>query len=222
MEIIDAIQSRKSIRGYKPDPVPREILEEIIGIATRSPSAMNTQPWEITVVTGEALDNIRRDNVEKLVSGVEPNADVPIAPFEGVYRQRQVDLAIQLFQLLGIAREDKEKRAEWMKMSPRYFNAPAAIFISVDSSMQNFPSPFDLGALSQTICLVALNYGLGTCIEGMGVFWPDVVKKYAKIPESKRLVMSIAIGYPDWDFPGNKLETQRLPLEDVVSWCGFD
>ena len=222
MDVLEAIRSRKSVRGYKPDPVPRKVLEEIIGIATRSPSAMNTQPWEITVVTGEALDNIRRDNVEKLVSGVEPSSDVPIGPFDGVYKQRQVDLAIQLFALLGIAREDKEKRAAWMQMSPRYFDAPATIFICVDSSMQEFPSQFDLGALSQTICLVALNYGLGTCIEGMGVFWPDVVKKYANIPETKRLVMSIAIGYPDWDFPANKLETPRLPLEDVVTWCGFD
>jgi len=222
MEVLEAIRSRKSIRGYKPEPVPKEILREIIGIATRSPSAMNTQPWEITVVTGEVLDNIRRGNVDRLVSGAEPNSDAPLGSFEGKYKQRQVELAVQLFQLLGIAREDREKRAEWLKMSPRYFDAPAVIFISVDSSLQDFPSRFDLGAISQTICLTALNYGLGTCIEGMGVFYPDVVKKFANIPETRRLVISIAIGYPDWDFPANKLESQREALEDVVTWCGFD
>ena len=135
MNILEAINSRKSIRGYKPDPVHREILAEIIDIATRSPSAMNTQPWEITLVTGEILDSIRRGNVEMLTSGAAPHPDVPLEAFEGEYRQRQVGLAVQLFQLMGIAREDKEKRASWLERGFRFFDAPAAIILSVDKSV---------------------------------------------------------------------------------------
>lgn len=222
MDVLEAIRSRKSIRGYKPDPVPEEILREIIGIATRSPSGVNTQPWEITITTGEVLDNIRRGNVEKMVLGVEQHWDVPLASFEGKYKQRQVEVAIQLYALLGIAREDKEKRDEWVKKCARYFDAPAAIFLYSDRSVQEASSQFDIGAITQTICLAALNYGLGTCIEGIGVWYPDVVKKFAKIPQTKRLVISIAIGYPDWDFPANQLESKREALENVVTWCGFD
>ena len=92
MDIIDAIRSRKGIRGYKPDPVPEEVLREILDIARRAPSQMNSQPWEITVVTGEVLDNIRKGNIEMLTAGVEPNPEVTHKPFEGEYRQRQVDL----------------------------------------------------------------------------------------------------------------------------------
>jgi nitroreductase len=222
MDLIEAIRTRKSIRGYRPDPVPKEVLQSVLDIATRSPSAMNTQPWEVTVVTGEALDNIRRGNIEKLESGVAPGPELTMKPFEGVYRQRQVELAVQIFQLMGIAREDREKRAEWMKKGFRFFDAPAAFILSVDKSIGPWWELFDLGAFSQTICLAALERGLGTCIEDQGVMYPDVIRKYTGIPESKRIVICIPVGYPDRDFPANKLESKREPVEAVTTWCGFD
>ncbi len=222
MDIVEAVRSRKSIRRYKPDPVPKEILSEILAIATRSPSAMNTQPWEITVVAGEVLDKIRKGNVEKLASGAAPNPDVPYKPYEGIYRERQVELAIQIFGLMGIAREDKEKRAEWGQRGFRFFDAPALIILSADKSVDESRASFDIGAISQTICLAALNYGLGTCIEDQATMFSEVVRKFTGIPESKCMVIGIAIGYPDWDFPANKLESKREPVENVATWCGFD
>jgi nitroreductase len=153
---------RKSIRGYKPEPVPKEVIWEILDIATRSPSALNEQPWEITVVTGKVLEDIKRGNVEMLASGTLPNPDVPMRPLEGVYKERQVELAKQIFLLMDIAREDKEKRAEWMQRGFRLFDAPAAIILSADRSIDELRTQFDLGIFSQTICLAALNYGLAT------------------------------------------------------------
>ena len=222
MDVIEAIRTRKSIRGYKTDPVPKEILKEILDVAARAPSSMNTQPWEVAIITGEVLDNIKRSNIEMLMSGTMPNPDMPGEAYEGVYRQRQVDVAVQLFQLMGIAREDKERKAEWMQRGFRFFDAPAAIILSVDRSLNESRSLFDIGTISQTICLTALNYGLGTCIEGQGVMYPEVVRKYAGIPESKRILICIAIGYPDWDFPANKVESKREPVESIATWCGFD
>jgi len=222
MDVIEAIRTRKSIRGYRSDPVAKEVLQGVLDIATRSPSAMNTQPWEITVVTGEALDNIKRGNIEKLESGVAPSPDLTVQPFEGVYRQRQVELAVQIFQLMGIAREDREKRAEWMKRGFRFFDAPAVFILSVDKSIGPWWELFDLGAFSQTICLAALEYGLGTCIEDQGVMYPDVIREHTGIPESKRIVICIPVGYPDWDCPANRLESKREPVEAVTIWLGFD
>ncbi len=221
MDVVEAIKRRKSIRNYKATPVPKQVLWELLTVARRSPSALNTQPWEITVVSGEVLENIKKGNLEKLAAGVMPAPEVPESRFQDKYRQRQVGLAIQLFQLMGIAREDKEKRAEWIKRGYYFFNAPAAIFITMDKSLDALYSRFDLGAIAQTICLAALNYGLDTCIHGQGVSFPDVVRKYAGIPESKRLEICISIGYPDGDFPANKLESMREPLENFVTWCGF-
>ena len=220
MDIIEAIRSRKSIRGYKPDPVPKEVLREILEIATRAPSGLNIQPWEITVVTGKVLDNIRQGNIEMLYSGVTANRDIPARLFEGKYRERQVGLAIELFKLMGIAREDKVKRAEWMQRGFRFFDAPAALFLSIDKSLGEFMPLMDIGSIMQTICLTALHYGLGTCIEDQGIIFPEVVRKFTDIPETKRIIICIAIGYPDWDFPANKVESAREPLDNIVTWCG--
>ncbi len=223
MDIIDAIRSRKSIRGYKTAPVSKGILREILDVATHTPSTLNTQPWEITVVTGEVLDNIRQGNIEMLSSGATPNPETIYKPFEGKYKQRQVDLAIQIFNLMGIAREDKVKRAEWMQRGFRLFDAPAAFILSMDKSLdESTLNLLDIGAITQTICLTALNYGLSTCINDQGVMFPEVVRRFTHIPESRRMVICITIGYPDWDFPANKVETKREPVDNVVTWCGFN
>jgi nitroreductase len=223
MELIDAIQSRKSIRRFLPDLVSKDILRDILNIASRSPSAMNTQPWEITVVTGHILDKLKAANIQVVSSGIPPHPETPHANFQGDYRQRQVDLAIEIFKLMGISREDKQKRNEWAQRGFRYFDAPAVIFITMDRLLDDSPMSFmDIGALVQTICIAARSYGLGTCIEEQGVMYPDIVRQITNIPAYKRLMISIAIGYPDSDFPANRLVTKRLPLENVVSWLGFD
>ena len=222
MNILESIKTRKSIRHFQPAPVPKEILEEVISIASRSPSAMNIQPWEIMVVAGDVLENIKKGNLEKLTAGEPPAPEIPEPRFEGEYRRRQVELAIQIFQLMGIAREDKEKKADWFARGFRFFDAPATIIVLMDKSLDQLYSQFDMGSIAQTICLVAMNYGLGTCIQMQGISYPDVVRKFAPIPESKRMVVCIPIGYPDWDFPVNKLESKREPLDNFVTWCGFD
>ena len=221
MDLIEAVQSRRSIRGFKPDPVPREVLSEILKIASRAPSAMNTQPWEITVLTGQVLEDIKRGTMEMLKSGAPPVRDVPGHTYDGVYKQRQVELAIGLFQLLGIAREDKEKRTEWMQRGFRQFDAPAAIIIVQDESLTGSGPLMDIGSVMQSICLAAVKHGLGTCIAKQGVYYPGVLRKIAGIPESKKIVIAIAIGYPDWDFPANAVETERESVEEITTWVGF-
>ncbi len=220
MDVIEAIRSRKSVRKFKPTPIPRAILEELLDVSIQAPSAMNTQPWEITVITGEALENLRKGNIEAYNFRVEPHPEAPHGVYQGVYRQRQVELAIQIFQLMGIAREDKKKRAEWGQRGFRFFDAPAIIILSTDKSLDGSTlAVMDIGAIMQTICLVALKHGLGTCIEDQGIMYPEVVRQFTGIPESSRIMICIAIGYPDWDFPANKLKSPREPLEKVVKWC---
>jgi nitroreductase len=224
MDVIEAVKTRKSIRGYKPDPVPRQVLEQILELASRAPSAMNTQPWEFTVLTSGVLENVRRSNIDLLNSGVPPSPEHVVTswPKESIYRQRQVDLAKQLFQLMDIPREDKEKRAKWLERGFRYFDAPAAIIICTDRCLSESGPLLDIGAVIQTICVTALHFGLGTCIEDQGTMYPNVLRKYAHIPESKRIIAAIAIGYPDWDFPANKVESGREPIKNLTTWLGFD
>ena len=221
MDLIEAIQSRKSIRGFKPDPVPRKVLKEIIEVACRAPSSLNAQPWECTVVAGEVVAKIKQANVERFASGVAPHPDLDWHErLTGKYRERQVALGIQLFQLMGIAREDTEKKIEWTKRGFRFFDAPAAIILSIDESLRDV-AQFDIGTLTQTIALAALSHGLGTCIQGQGLMYPEVIRKFTGIAECKRLSINLAIGYPDWDFPANKVQSEREPVESITTWCGI-
>ncbi len=222
MDVLKALQTRKSIRGYKPDPVPKEIIAKVLEVATRAPSALNTQPWQITVISGKVLDEIRQENIKALNVGTGSAQEIIRKPFEGIYRKRQVDLAIQIFQLMGIARDDKEKRAQWMMRGFRYFDAPAAIVLSLDKSMDSTLALCDIGILCQSICLAALEFGLGTCIEDQGILFPDILRKLAGIPEFNLPIMCLAIGYPDWDFPANKLVTPREALNNNTKWYGFE
>ncbi|MGB2688311.1 MAG: nitroreductase family protein [Desulfobacterales bacterium] len=224
MNIIEAIRTRKSIRDFTADPVPQHILRKIIEVASHAPSAENSQPWEFTIVAGDILDTIRTANIEKLKSKAPPHPDLPAKglPPDSVYRRRQIEIAKQLFGLMDIPRGDIEKRDRWMALGFRFFNAPAAIVISIDRSL-SYPRPiFDIGSVTQNICLAALHYGLGTCIANQGIAYPEVLHEFAGIPESKRIVISIAIGYPNWNFPANAVVSKREPIENISTWIGFE
>ena len=219
MDLVESIKSRKSIRGYKPTPVPQETLTQILEIATRAPSATNTQPWKFTILGGKTLERLKNDLQHQALAGVEPHPDFGLNPhLTGVYRNRQVEVGKSLFQLMGIAREDKKKRTEWELKMLRFFDAPNAIIISLDEEASSFLYVFSLGAVSQTIALAALNFGLGTCIEYIPVHYPEIVRQITGIPESQKIAIGIAIGYPDWDFSANKFQSKREPLANIATW----
>lgn len=223
MQITEAIRSRISIRGFKPDPVSKETLREILETAGQAPSAMNVQPWEFTVITGEVLNRIRSVIVEKLNCGApaKPEHSVVGWPKDSIYRQRQVNLAKQIFSLMDIKRGDKEKRASWIERGFRFFDAPTAIVITTDRILDESTPLIDIGAVMQSICLAALDHDLGTCIEDQGVMYPDVLRELAGIPKTRRIVIAIAIGYPDPDFPANRLAATREPVDSITQWVGF-
>lgn len=218
MDVFDAIASRRSIRKFKAEPVSRELVRRILGAAIRSPSAKNSQPWEFFIVDGAALEDLKKANVAAFNAGRFPRSEVPQVTFQGIYRERQIELAVRLFRLMGIKREDKDKRKEWEQRGFRYFDAPAAIFLTIDRSVDSTMTFLDMGAVMQTICIAATGLGLGTCIEDQGAMFPDLVRNQLGLPASKRIVICIAIGYPDQDFPANKLETTREPVRNLATW----
>ena len=225
MDIVEAIRRRKSIRKFTSDPIPKDVLKDILETAQWAPSAENTQPWAFYVLAGDVLDTIRKENIEKLQAMTLPPEEMAHIlvdrPRGSIYRKRQVDIAKQLFRLMDIPREDRDKRAAWMERGFRYFDAPVAIVIVADRSLPIHGTYLDVGAVMQNICLAALHHGLATCIENQGITYADVVRKHANIPEEKRLMAAIAIGYPDWDFPANHVQSERESIDRVVTWCGI-
>jgi len=223
MELTQAIKSRMSIRKFKPDPVPQELVAGILDLACRAPSAMNTQPWEFVVLTGEELDRVKEDNVRLVRENASSKPDHAAAgwPRDSVFRQRQVELAKELFRLMDIGREDTKKRQAWTERGFRFFDAPVAIIICVDAMLSETGPLLDIGAVMQNICLAAVDFGLGTCIEDQGVMYPDMLRQQVGIGQDKRILISIALGYPDWDFPANRLVTSRVDVDQCTTWLGY-
>jgi len=224
MQFSQLIQARKSIRGYLPLPVPRDLIDAIIEVAKWAPSSMNTQPWHVHVVTGEHLDRIRKGNSENMLAGVPPKRDFPMKEaYDGLHRKRQIDVAVQLFDAMGIARDDKARRMDWVMRGFRQFDAPVSLVLTYDKYLEPAAiSQFDLGAFSHAIVLAAWEHGLGCVINGQGIMQSHVVREHAGIPDDQNIMICIAMGYPDESFVANTVKSVREDNSRFVRYVGFD
>ena len=224
MRYEEVINDRRSARGYLDKPVPKEVLEEVIKLATRAPSSMNTQPWHFHVITGIALDNIRKENTKRNVEGVPPSREIrPPMGYEGVHRERQIEIAIQLFKEMGIERDDKEARQDWVLRGFRQFDAPVAIIVTFDKELKDEDiSKFDCGAAVNGLVNAGWSKGLGSVINSQGIMQSPVVREYAKIPDDQVIMICVAMGYPDDNFPANKVVSKRRPVSEVATFVGFE
>jgi nitroreductase len=224
MEYEQLVNTRRSVRGYKKDPVPREVIDEIISVAKGAPSSMNTQPWHVHVLTGEALDEVRRRNMEGMAAGAAVKRDiVSHGAYEGPHRFRQVEIAKQLFAAMGIERDDKERRQDWVLRGFRQFDAPVSLVLTYDRELDpGAVVHFDLGALSYGIVLAAWDRGLGTVVNGQGIMRSDIVREVVNIPEEEVIMTAIAMGYPDDSFSANAVKSHREANESFVRYHGFE
>ena len=222
MELIEAILSRRSIRAFKPDPVPKELLIKLLAIATRAPSAVNLQPWEFFIISGDALNKVKAAYLKDYRLRKLPNPDVPvgqtrdIAPvLEGVYKERQVALAKQIFEILHI---NKKNKKNWSEKMVQFYDAPAVIVLVVDKTIQSDWPILDIGLVTENIALAAPELDLGTCIMRAIVDYPEQLRKIAGIPESKRIIIGLAVGYPDWNHPIARIKTDRERVENIITF----
>ena len=215
---------RRSIRGYRNQPVPRAVLEEIITIAQRAPSSMNTQPWHFHVLTGAPLERIRAGNTAKMMAGSAIDREITLNHgYEGTHRDRQVEIAVQLFEAMGIARDDKARRQDWVMRGFRQFDAPVSVVITIDRELANDTiAHFDCGAVTYGLVLAAWSKGLGTVINGQGIMQSSVVRENADIPADQVIMTCVAMGYPDQDFVANHVQSRRADTGAVASFVGFD
>ena len=223
MEYDEVVMGRRSIRGYKKDPVPKDLIREIVQMAGRAPSSMNTQPWHFHVVTGEALDKIREGNTERNIGGVPPSREIrQHGRYEGVHRDRQKEIAVQLFDSMGIAWGDKERRQDWVLRGFRQFDAPVSIVVTFDKDLENNDiAIFDCGAVTNALVNAAWSRGLGAVINGQGIMQSPVVREHAKIPDDQIIMSCVAMGFPDDSFSANAVVSTRRGVDDVVNFVGF-
>ncbi|HEY8617412.1 nitroreductase [Phenylobacterium sp.] len=224
MEYDEVVLGRRSIRGYKPDPVPRALIEEILALAMRAPSSMNSQPWNFYVVTGEPLARIRAGNTERMLAGVPQSREFRTGPaFAGAHRERQVAVAKQLFGAMGIAREDAERRQDWVMRGFRQFDAPVCVIVTYDRALDGSDdSPFDCGAVTNALVNAAWSRGLGCVINSQGIMQSPVVREHAGIAADQVIMKAIALGWPDETFPANAVVSERKRVDEAATFVGFD
>jgi nitroreductase len=219
MEIFQAVTMRRSIRRFKPDPVPEPLLREILEAARWSPSWGNTQPWEILVVTGAALDRFQKANRQHLLDGVIPDPDTPMPEaWPEPLKQRYGDVGKQVLTALEIPRGDKEARLRYAGDMFAIFSAPSLLLFCVDRGIPREYAMLDTGAVMQTVCLLAHARGLGSCILAASVRYPALIREIIPIPETKAVIIGVAVGYPDGEAPVNKFTRERANLDAFTLW----
>ncbi len=219
MELLEAVQTRKSIRAFKAEAVPKVVITQVLETARWSPSWGNTQPWELVVVQGAKVKELTAEMLAAYKERVKPNPDVAMpASFPDVYKERYMACAAGLFGQMGVARDDKARRIAHMENMTAGFGAPALIYVIFNADLAEPYTMFDLGAITHAICLAAHGLGLGTCIEAQLALYPDIVRKHLGLGRSHKIVVGLALGYPDPGAAANEFRTEREPLEKFVQW----
>jgi len=217
MELWQAIRERKSIRAYKRDPIPKETLEEILRLTIHAPSAINLQPWEFIVVTGEEKERLGRKLIkayrEKQISCSPEN----VKPLPETYRQRGIASSESMepyLKQIGVSFKQFTNEG-----SCNFYGAPVAIIICLDDSFSK-ARIVDIGVALGYLVLTAHGFGLATCPIGLITAYEDEIKDLLNIPENKNVIIGIALGYPDWENPVNRYKSPRENLDKLVRWIG--
>lgn len=216
MDLNLAMTQRRSVRAFLPQPVDRPVLEEIIAQARWAPSWGNTQPWEFTVVSGQTVKKITADLQAAVGSGEAERPDVEMpAEFPEPLMGRYRTLGMNLFDVLGIERDNKEKRLAHYLRNFGAFDAPHLVYIAIRDDLTPY-SIFDAGAAAYAVTLAAHQRGVGTCELAALVRYSDLVRRHVDFPAGRRLVIGLALGYPDPDHPANTFEPDRQPLDELA------
>ncbi len=213
-----AVTGRRSVRRFLPDAVSLETVESILDEAARAPSGTNTQPWRVHVVAGAARDRLA-DAVVAAAEAGEHSPEYEYAPDEWFepYLGRRRKIRYDPSGLLGIAREDRDRRKAQHLRNFTLFDAPVGLFFTMDRRF-NHGSWLDMGMFIQNVMLLARGHGLETCPQASWLGHGAVVHRELGIPDDHVMVSGMALGHADLEAPENALETERVPAADFTTF----
>ena len=212
----EAITSRRSIRAFRPDPVPRETVERILEVASRAPSGTNTQPWQVVVLTGEAKAGLTRkilaafDDPAHAAQHTEEYAYYP-TEWRSPYIDRRRKVGWDLYGLLGIGKTDKAAMHAQHGRNYAFFDAPVGLIFTIDRIMQQ-GSWLDYGMFLQNVMVAARARGLDTCPQQAFAPFHRIIEQHLELPPERMVVCGMALGWADTDAVVNRLVTERAPV----------
>ena len=219
MTVEEAVAGRRSIRAFLPKPVPRELIERVLEIAGRAPSGSNVQPWHVWVLQGAVRDEICREAVGRYDRGEVGQREYNYYPvkWREPYLARRRACGWGLYGTLGIGREDKGRMHAQHARNFAFFDAPVGLVFSIDRDLEK-GSWLDYGMFLQSIMVAARSFGLETCPQAAFATRHELLQKRLGIPAEQMVVCGMSLGYADPDAIVNTFRTDRLPLEEFVTW----
>ncbi|MDH4173927.1 MAG: nitroreductase [Betaproteobacteria bacterium] len=222
--IEEAILSRRSLRAFKPDPVPRETVARILALASRAPSGTNIQPWKVYVVAGEARDRLTRAMHEEFLrvgeEGWKREFEYYPTKWRDPYLARRRKLGWDLYSLLGIAKGERDKTHRQHARNYLFFDAPVGLIITIERDLP-VGAWLDTGMFLQNVMLAARAYGLDTCPQAAIGSAHPVLRRELHIPQEEVVACGMSMGYARADAVENTLVTEREPLERFATFFGF-
>ena len=218
MDVYQAVTSRRAVRAFTDEPVPRKVLERVLSAAARTPSGANLQPWHTYVLTGAPLAELKKRAAERVAAGDpgdEREYEMYPSELRSPYRERRFAAAEQRYAALGIPREDKQARATAVAANWDGFGAPAALFCCVDRGMGP-PQWADVGMYLQTVMLLLRAEGLHSCPQMAWSVYRRTVAEVIAPPDRLILFCGLSIGYEDT--ATNHARIERAPLAETVQF----
>ncbi len=216
MEFEHVIRERFSARAFRPDSVPDAVIDRILALAQRTPSWCNTQPWGVVITRGTATARFQEALYTHAKSGAAHAPDFPFPlAYEGVYRERRKVCGVQLYQSLGIGKDDRAAAAEQSLENFRCFGAPHVAIVSTEEKLGQY-GLLDCGLYLQSFLLAAVDAGVDCIAQAALASYSPFLREYFSIPPHRRIVCGIAFGYADRDAPINGYRTHRASVEESV------
>ena len=217
-----AIAGRRSIRAYRPEPVDEALVREILQVSARAPSGTNTQPWKVHVLTGAARQRLSQRILAAFNDPAESARHVeeyPYYPREWVspYIDRRRKVGFDLYGLLGIGKGDRDRMQAQHARNFEFFGAPVGMIFTIDRVMQQ-GSWLDYGMFLQNIMVAARARGLDTCPQAAFTQFHRLITEELQLPPSEMVVCGMALGYADPEAIENSLVTERVPVEQFVTF----
>jgi len=226
MDVFEAVASRISCRWFLDKPVDQKIIRDLIARAARAASGGNLQPWRVYALTGGPLAEIKHRVAARIGADHDPRhdqAEYPIYPdpIWEPYKSRRAEHGFQLYGALKIGRDDAAGRLAQYKRNFEFFNAPAAVFITIERKLG--PGQWaDLGGYIHALMYLARGYGLDTCPQESWARMYETVGEFLRIPPEYMLFCAVAIGYGDRAHPANSFRSTRAELDAFCTFLGFD
>jgi nitroreductase len=220
MRVSEAIESRRSIRVFKPDAVPEQALEEMIATASRAASNVNLQPWRLYVATGAARQRLSDAIIAAIDAGEHGHAPeymVHPHPVPEPYGARRIKVGKELYGLLGIPKGDSAGMLRQFKRNYLFFDAPIGMILTIDRRLGH-GQRLDCGGFLTSLMLMAREKGLHTCPQAAFATYHRIVRQQLGIPEGETVICGLAVGYADIDEVPNNLVTERAAAADWVTW----